>query len=50
MAAGAGLLLIHRLSDLCGAATQTSDSSQHNIYLFNTETHIPLMLEKPYTA
>jgi hypothetical protein len=52
MAAGAGLLLIHRLSDLCAAATQTSDSSEHNIYLFNTETHThtPLMPEAPYTA
>lgn len=50
MAAGAGLLLIHRLSDPRAAATQTSDSSEHNIYLFNTETHTPLMLETPYTA
>lgn len=50
MAAGAGLLLIHRLSDLCAVATQTSDSSEHNIYLFNTETHTPLMPETPYTA
>lgn len=50
MAAGTGLLLIHRLSDPRAAATQTSDSSEHNTYLFNTETHTPLMLETPYTA
>jgi len=42
MAAGAGLLLIHRLSDLCAAATQTSDSSEHIVCLFNTETHTQL--------
>ncbi len=49
MAAGARLLLIHRLSDPRAAATQTSDSSEHNTYLFNTETHTPLMLERHHT-